>query len=285
MKKPPSGPPIEGQNATRWHPETFWCSLRGHVVPASSVKEVTGADALVGIPISDEAHMSRCLRCDAWLLSDESTAMKDSIGPLKDIAVPQRGKALRDAIVLKLIAIDRGLHSFIFAVVFIGVLLLETHLSGLQNTARHLVDNAQNTLSNTGQESSRSFTIRELHKFADLKQGSLTVILFTAAAYSIVEGVEAVGLWLQKRWAEYLTALATVGFLPLEIDELMKRVTVVRVGALVVNIAVLVYLVWAKRLFGIRGGMKEDAFLIASADQIHLLPGQPAPSVETESSA
>ena len=277
-----AGPPIEGMNTPRWHPETFWCSLRGHVVPASNVKAITDAEALVGIPVAQGAHMSRCIRCDVWVLTDEATATKDSLGPLKDIHVPQRGKALRDAIILKLIAIDRGFHSFVFALVFVGVLLIETHLSGLQDTARHLYDNAQNALNGTGQESSRSFTQRELHKFADLKQGSLTVILATAAVYSIVEGVEAVGLWMQKRWAEYLTALATVGFLPLEIDELTKRVTVVRVGALVINIAVLVYLLWAKRLFGIRGGMKKDEALIESADQIHLLPGQPAPGNEPE---
>ncbi len=72
--------------------------------------------------------------------------------------------------------------------------------------------------------------------------------------YAVVESTEAVGLWHEKRWAEYLTVVATAGFLPFEILELLDRVTVLRVGALVVNLAVLVYLVWAKHLFGLRGG-------------------------------
>ena len=55
----------------------------------------------------------------------------------------------------------------------------------------------------------------------------------------MVEAVEAVGLWHERRWAEYLTALATAGFLPFEIDELIKRVTVFRVSALVINVAIL----------------------------------------------
>jgi uncharacterized membrane protein (DUF2068 family) len=76
----------------------------------------------------------------------------------------------------------------------------------------------------------------------------------TAIVYSVVEGVEAVGLWLEKRWAEYLTAVATAGFLPFEVHELTKRVTVLRVTALVVNVAILVWLVRRKRLFGVRGG-------------------------------
>ena len=69
----------------------------------------------------------------------------------------------------------------------------------------------------------------------------------------MVEGTEAVGLWYEQRWAEYLTALATAGFLPFEVHELTNRVSVLRVSALVINLAVLVYLVWRKHLFGIGG--------------------------------
>jgi uncharacterized membrane protein (DUF2068 family) len=280
-----AGPPIEGQRAPRWHPETFWCSLRGHAAPAATVKTISEADALIALHVADDSHMSRCLRCDVWVLTDEANATRESLGELNTISVPQRGKELRDAIILKVIAIDRGIHSFVFALVFLGVLLVELHLGALQNTARHLLDNAQNALNSTGQEASRSYSQRELQRFINLKSGGLTLILLTAAVYSIVEGVEAVGLWMQKRWAEYLTALATAGFLPLEINELAKRVTVVRVGALVINVIVLIYLLWAKRLFGIRGGIKKDKQLIESADQIRLLPGQPAPKVESEPTA
>ncbi len=61
-------------------------------------------------------------------------------------------------------------------------------------------------------------------------------------------------LWQGKRWAEYLTVIATSLFLPLEINELIDKVSFLRVSALLVNLAILVYLVWTKRLFGIRGG-------------------------------
>ena len=55
------------------------------------------------------------------------------------------------------------------------------------------------------------------------------MLLALALAYAIVEWAEAVGLWLEKRWAEYLTVLATTGFLPLEVHELVKRVTALRI--------------------------------------------------------
>jgi uncharacterized membrane protein (DUF2068 family) len=67
----------------------------------------------------------------------------------------------------------------------------------------------------------------------------------------VLEGTEAVGLWKERRWAEYLTAVATAGFLPFEIIELSKKVSPLKVGTFVVNIAILVYLIWAKRLFGV----------------------------------
>ena len=48
---------------------------------------------------------------------------------------------------------------------------------------------------------------------------------------------------LEKVWAEYFTAIITASFLPLEIFELMHRVTWFRIGLLIVNLAVLAYLV------------------------------------------
>ena len=77
---------------------------------------------------------------------------------------------------------------------------------------------------------------------------------FALAAYAVVEGIEAVGLWYMQRWAEYLTLVVTASLLPLEIYELNVRVSVLKIVAFALNIAVVVYLLYAKRLFGIRGG-------------------------------
>ncbi len=57
-----------------------------------------------------------------------------------------------------------------------------------------------------------------------------------------------------KRWGEYFAVVATGVFLPLEIYELTEKVTVLRVGALAINLAAVVWLLWSKRLFGINGG-------------------------------
>jgi uncharacterized membrane protein (DUF2068 family) len=66
--------------------------------------------------------------------------------------------------------------------------------------------------------------------------------------------VEAVGLWWQKRWAEYLTFIATAVFLPIEVYELSQTLSVLKLITFLLNLAVVIYLLVAKRLFGLRGG-------------------------------
>lgn len=61
-------------------------------------------------------------------------------------------------------------------------------------------------------------------------------------AYAAVGTVEGIGLYLEKTWAEYMTLLITASFLPWELYEVFKRVTLVHSGLLVVNILVLLYL-------------------------------------------
>jgi uncharacterized membrane protein (DUF2068 family) len=88
----------------------------------------------------------------------------------------------------------------------------------------------------------------------DLSATTLMWIGIGILAYAGLQVIEAVGLWLVKRWGEYFAVVATSIFLPLEIYELTEKITVLRVGALVINIAAVIWLVYGKRLFGLRGG-------------------------------
>lgn len=63
---------------------------------------------------------------------------------------------------------------------------------------------------------------------------------FIYAALFLSEGV---GLWLKKRWAEWLTIIITSSLIPLEIYELYRHFTGVKVGVLILNIGIVVYLV------------------------------------------
>ncbi len=240
-----------------WHPETFTCSFQGHDTPAAAVERLRPEDAGVGFDLPDGRRLVRCLRCDVWVQTGppapgEATAQ--TLPPLADLEIPKRGRPLRDSIVLKLIAVDRGVHAILFGALAVALIYLDTHLGSLQSGAARLLQAIDASLSNTGQDPSRDFLSKELTKVLHLHSNTVVVLAGTAVAYSLVEAVEAVGLWKEQRWAEYLTAVATAGFLPFEVKALIDRVTVFRVLTLVVNVAILVWLLWQKRLFGIRGG-------------------------------
>jgi uncharacterized membrane protein (DUF2068 family) len=238
----------------RWSAETWICSLRGHVVPVASARRLREEDSAIGFERGGQ-RFGRCLRCDAWLpVAVPDGATFDVVPPLSDLELPRRDDRLRDAIVLRLIALERGVHSVAFGLLAIVLYVLETHLGSLHDTARRLHDSLNSLAAQSGRGGSRTFLDSTLARVLGLHHTTVTVLAITATVYAVVEGVEAVGLWLERRWAEYLTVIATAGFLPFEVHELFNRVTVLRLGAFVVNLALLIFLLWDKRLFGIRGG-------------------------------
>ena len=77
----------------------------------------------------------------------------------------------------------------------------------------------------------------------------IDVLAIGAMAYALLEGTEGVGLAMRRRWAEYLTVIATSILIPYEVYEVIDHITLFRVGALLLNIAVVGYLAYRKRLF------------------------------------
>lgn len=67
----------------------------------------------------------------------------------------------------------------------------------------------------------------------------LGALAFSYAGVSLAEGI---GLFLEKAWGEYLTLLITVSFLPWEVFELFHKLTWIRMGLLVINFLVFLYL-------------------------------------------
>jgi len=86
-------------------------------------------------------------------------------------------------------------------------------------------------------------------RFGTASEATQDLLGWGAILYGALEVFEGVGLLLRRRWAEYLVLLATAAFLPLEIDEVIRHPTVVKAVAFVVNVVIIAYLVWHKRLF------------------------------------
>jgi len=74
----------------------------------------------------------------------------------------------------------------------------------------------------------------------DRKLKAISLGTFCYAALLLTEGI---GLLLRQRWAEYFTVIVTGSFIPLELYELSRHVTLTRLIVIAVNLAIVAYLI------------------------------------------
>jgi uncharacterized membrane protein (DUF2068 family) len=92
-------------------------------------------------------------------------------------------------------------------------------------------------------EYNRGFILSALTKLVGLPKAQLRTLGIGAFLYAMLFATEGIGLWFEKRWAEYLTIVATGSLLPLEIYEVFRKPTYSHSIALLINLALFVYLI------------------------------------------
>jgi uncharacterized membrane protein (DUF2068 family) len=240
----------------RLHWELLVCGVRGHELVGTDAAALEPGDELVAFEHRG-ARWHRCLRCDSWLpLAPPAHPARPRPPGRAEIALPLRGKPLRDRIVLRLIAIDRALHCLLLGALGAATFLFASHRAQLRASFYRFVAALQHGVGGGPVSVGRTGILRDLDRLFTLDAGRLRLFGAAVLVYAAVEGVEAVGLWWERRWAEYLTLIVTASFLPIEVRELTRHVTTFKVVAFVVNVAVVIYLLWAKRLLGLRGGAR-----------------------------
>jgi uncharacterized membrane protein (DUF2068 family) len=85
-----------------------------------------------------------------------------------------------------------------------------------------------------------------------LRPESVLVMSLVSVAYAALLLLEGIGLWLEFSWAAYLTVVSTSLFLPFEVYEIVKRVSTLRVALLLVNMAIVLYLLKQLRHHSLR---------------------------------
>jgi uncharacterized membrane protein (DUF2068 family) len=237
--------------------ELIGCGLHGHELLGTDAAELRAGDQLFARE-SGGLRWYRCLRCDSWVvLSPPAQPARRYPPSREEITLPLRGKPLRDRYVLRLIAIDRVLHFLVLSALAAAVFLFADHKAALDAEFTRILHDLQGGLGGP-MATSRRGVVHDLERLFAVSITNLYLAGAVIAAYAALEGVEAIGLWLGRRWAEYLTFVATVVFVPYEIDELIKGVSVLKVVTLVINLAIVAYLLFSKRLFGLRGGGRAE---------------------------
>ena len=229
------------RGSNRW--ELVTCALGGHVTYAPDEEAL--ADRLSGKTGLGEVW--RCLRCGEFVLGEPHAR-----GHAEDAPMIMRGKALRQAIIIRALAVERLFRAVVIALAAYAVWKFRGTRGAIQAT----LDRDLPIFRAAGFKVDQMTVVHELEKALAAKPSTLAMITLMLSAYALIEVVEGVGLWLLKRWGEYFAVIATSVFLPLEIHDLAKGITMTRVVTITINIAAVIYLVVSKRLFGVRGGRK-----------------------------
>lgn len=140
---PPPGVERSRRFRPRWHYELLVCGLRGHELIGTEVAEVRAQDSAV-LRQGGGVRWCRCLRCDSWLpISPPQNASKLHLSQPADTALPARGRALRDKIILRAIAVDRAFHFVLLSFLGVLVFFIASHQHELQQRLYRVLTDIQ----------------------------------------------------------------------------------------------------------------------------------------------
>jgi uncharacterized membrane protein (DUF2068 family) len=252
----------------------FGCARKGHVTYAPDEPDLR--DRLTAPTAGGTAW--RCLRCGTFVTHGQPGKgqhgkvlhgkVQHGSGPAAAAPLLRRGKELRDELILRVFAVERFIRFVIFAAAAYGVWRFKYDRADLQRAFNNDLPAIRALYRDLGFSVDHSKLIGLIQHSFTLNARTLTYLAIGLVIYALIELVEGIGLWLGQRWGEYFAMVATSVFLPYEMYDLTVKVTWLRLGALAVNLLLVVYLVWSKRLFGVRGGkqayearLRTDSFI------------------------
>jgi len=124
-----------------------------------------------------------------------------------------------------------------------GLLLLVVGVGILRLLHRDVADVLASWIAQLHVDPENRYVDRALSAALSLDDRRLKQISAGTFAYAALLLTEGIGLLLRQRWAEYLTVIVTGSFIPLELYELAKRITLTRLTVIGINVAIVWYLV------------------------------------------
>lgn len=86
-----------------------------------------------------------------------------------------------------------------------------------------------------------------LQRISGMSEVEIHALRFVTFTYAALFAVEGIGLWMRKRWAEWLTTIITASLIPLEIWEWVHRPNLGKAAVVIANLAIVAYLCWHVR--------------------------------------
>jgi uncharacterized membrane protein (DUF2068 family) len=255
------------------------CGRRGHVTYAPAETDLRAQLSA----LTPEGQAWRCLRCGTFV-----PGPADGSGPAGKAPSPLRGKEIRSAIVLRIFAIERFLRALVFGVLAWAIWEFGVSRVSLERAFDKDYPVVRSLFRQLGYDVDHSKIVGLIHSALTLSQGTIKLIAAGVAVYALLELIEGVGLWLEQRWGEYFAMIVTSLGLPYEIYDLTDKITATRIIFFLINLALVVYLVVTRRLFGVRGGKEayearlRSESVIQEARNAIAAQRQPEPEPEPE---
>ena len=133
-----------------------------------------------------------------------------------------------------------------------GVVLIAAGAYLLAKAGSNFGDIANHLAQRVELDPQRPFIRHLIDRLGRLSRHQVSLFGVAAIAYGVLEVVEGGGLFYRKRWAEWLTVIATSLLIPLEVFELVRHPSWLKAGGIAVNVAIVVYLVRVVRRRGTR---------------------------------
>jgi len=140
-----------------------------------------------------------------------------------------------DTAVIRLIAIFKLVKAITLIAICVGVLKL-LH-SDMGSTLDHWI-------AVSGVDPGNRWVERGIEKASNLTPARVKGLGIVSSIYAGLFLTEGIGLWLMKRWAEWFTIIITSSLIPVEIYELYRHPTAVKILVLAINVAVVLYLLY-----------------------------------------
>jgi uncharacterized membrane protein (DUF2068 family) len=140
---------------------------------------------------------------------------------------------------IRLVAVFKLLKAVVLIVTGIGILKL-VHM-GVATELDHWI-------AMLGLDPGSRFVNHAIEKLTRLSPARIRELGLGSFVYAALFLTEGIGLWLLKRWAEWFTVIITSSLLPFEIYEIWRHPTAMKIVVLVINIAVVAYLIYHIRM-------------------------------------
>jgi uncharacterized membrane protein (DUF2068 family) len=108
---------------------------------------------------------------------------------------------------------------------------------------KDLVEVAQRWVDRLGLDPGKHYVIVALEKVSRIGPGEIKKLGIVGLIYAALFLTEGTGLWMLRRWGEWVTVIISGSLVPVEIYEIYRHPSAVKIAVVVINVAIVIYLI------------------------------------------